>query len=247
MSKCKFALAACAWLMLSAAPLRADDSYDKLMQDFRAAQQNPAPDYAPRFRAYAERMATKPEAVPALVWLACAQLSNYDGNPSPDQRWALEQLAAHHFADPSLVDALREFRGGGTVALFPVDRTFGRALLVEFYEKLMARSPGENVKAAATFNLASMLDDESEFEQIPRTAAQKAADKQRAGVLFRRIVTEYPKTPSAGEAQSYVFQLDHLQVGMSVPELTGTDAVDHPLTLAQFRGQVVVLDFWGFW
>ena len=36
-------------------------------------------------------------------------------------------------------------------------------------------------------------------------------------------------------------------IGMRAPEITGTDADGKEIKLSQFRGNVVVIDFWGFW
>ena len=36
-------------------------------------------------------------------------------------------------------------------------------------------------------------------------------------------------------------------IGQRAPEITGTDLNGKPLKLSDYRGQVVVLDFWGNW
>jgi hypothetical protein len=38
-----------------------------------------------------------------------------------------------------------------------------------------------------------------------------------------------------------------LAVGSTAPEIKGKDANGKPLKLSDFRGKVVVLDFWGDW
>ena len=47
--------------------------------------------------------------------------------------------------------------------------------------------------------------------------------------------------PSAGEPP------DGLAVGRPAPEIVGEDLDGAPLRLSDFRGQVVVLDFWATW
>jgi hypothetical protein len=37
------------------------------------------------------------------------------------------------------------------------------------------------------------------------------------------------------------------EVGNTAPEITGGDLEGKPMKLSEFRGKVVVLDFWGFW
>ena len=36
-------------------------------------------------------------------------------------------------------------------------------------------------------------------------------------------------------------------VGTTAPEITGKDLEGKPMKLSEFRGKVVVLDFWGHW
>ena len=37
------------------------------------------------------------------------------------------------------------------------------------------------------------------------------------------------------------------EIGNAAPEITGNDLEGKPMKLSEFRGKVVVLDFWGFW
>jgi thiol-disulfide isomerase/thioredoxin len=43
------------------------------------------------------------------------------------------------------------------------------------------------------------------------------------------------------------FKLTHLSVGGIAPEITGQDIFGKPLKLSDFRGKIVLLDFWGDW
>ncbi|MFN9755179.1 MAG: TlpA family protein disulfide reductase [Planctomycetota bacterium] len=43
------------------------------------------------------------------------------------------------------------------------------------------------------------------------------------------------------------FQKERLQVGMAIPDIRGEDMDGVPFALSDYRGKVVVLDFWGFW
>ena len=38
-----------------------------------------------------------------------------------------------------------------------------------------------------------------------------------------------------------------LEVGQTAPEIEGEDLDGKPMKLSDYRGQVVVLDFWGNW
>ena len=40
---------------------------------------------------------------------------------------------------------------------------------------------------------------------------------------------------------------DGFEIGQVAPEIQGRDLENKPMKLSEFRGKVVVLDFWGFW
>ncbi len=40
---------------------------------------------------------------------------------------------------------------------------------------------------------------------------------------------------------------NRLDIGQMAPEIQGKDLDGRPMKLGEFRGKVVVLDFWGFW
>ena len=48
-------------------------------------------------------------------------------------------------------------------------------------------------------------------------------------------------------AEGVIFELEHLAVGMEAPEIEGEDLDGVPMRLSEFRGKVVLLDFWGDW
>ncbi|MCK5942658.1 MAG: redoxin domain-containing protein [Planctomycetes bacterium] len=43
------------------------------------------------------------------------------------------------------------------------------------------------------------------------------------------------------------FRKERLQVGMVAPDIAGEDLDGKPFKLSDYRGKVVVLDFWGDW
>jgi hypothetical protein len=48
-------------------------------------------------------------------------------------------------------------------------------------------------------------------------------------------------------SQSRLPASEGLAVGQLAPEIAGVDAHGNPLRLSDYRGRVVVLDFWGNW
>jgi len=65
--------------------------------------------------------------------------------------------------------------------------------------------------------------------------------------LSRELVEKHPDTPGGAAAKGRLFQAEYLAVGKTPPEVSAVDTDGKPLKLADYRGKVVVLDFWGFW
>ena len=51
----------------------------------------------------------------------------------------------------------------------------------------------------------------------------------------------------AERAAGNVFRIERLQLGMTAPNFTTADVDGVQFELSDYRGKVVLLDFWGFW
>ena len=73
-----------------------------------------------------------------------------------------------------------------------------------------------------------------------------AKEKEVAARLQNRTgggMRANPQSVSAGEK----FAAERLQIGMEVPDIEGEDVDGVNFKLSDYRGKVVVLDFWGDW
>jgi hypothetical protein len=259
---------------LAAPPVaRADEEYDKLLKEFMDAQQkfyeklqkqaeeseakqkeqgekaeieaidmtkgSPVIEFMPRFRKYAEDHAGKPEAIPALAWIVNMAGMASGGEPRAESpaKWALDRLSKDHAAQPGIKEAIPALR----YSAYEV----GQAPLVALYEKVIAENKDKEAVGWARFNLACALMQPPPEEGQEQKASD--AEKKRARELFEKVIKDRPTEDLAANAEGYLFELDHLQLGMIAPDFTGTDANEKEIKLSQFRGQVVVIDFWGFW
>ena len=262
---------------LAASPVaRADEEYDKLLKEFQDAQQkfyerlskqaeeneaklkeqgedkekgeieaidmtkgSPVIEFMPRFREYAEKHGGKPEAIPALVWIIGSAGMGMDesGKGKSAASWAIERLTKDHAAQPEIKDSLRELRYAGWGS--------DQAALNALYEKVISENKDKEAAGSARFNLACALVSPGPDADKDEKAA--AAAKKRAHELLEKVAQDRPNDKLAEAAENYLFELDHLQIGMIAPDFTGTDVDGKEIKLSQFRGQVVVLDFWGFW
>ena len=70
--------------------------------------------------------------------------------------------------------------------------------------------------------------------------------------LLDRVVNEFAdikgRRRTLGEsAGAELFEIRNLQIGMMAPGIEGADVNEKPMKLSDFRGKVVLLDFWGDW
>jgi len=103
---------------------------------------------------------------------------------------------------------------------------------------ILAKSTNPKVQAAACFSLASVLKD------------QGAEDKKEAEHLFQRVRSEFASVNKmfAARAKGELNALHGLlDEGKPALPIEGVDLDGKPFKLADYRGKVVLLDFWGFW
>jgi len=73
------------------------------------------------------------------------------------------------------------------------------------------------------------------------------ADWEKADALFAEAAKLSAGTEQAARLGAPVFEKERLQVGMEVPEVAGEDPDGVAFKLSDYRGKVVLLDFYGFW
>jgi hypothetical protein len=111
---------------------------------------------------------------------------------------------------------------------------------VVFLERVLDESPFSTTQGAACYALARLL-------------LREPATRERAERLLERAVEEFDNVALwrdrtvADAARADLFELRNLVPGKEAPEITGEDVEGRAMKLSDFRGQVVVLDFWGFW
>ena len=190
--------------------------------------------YAPRAVALAAKAPTSEAAFRACEWVV---LNTQSGAARAD---ALDLLTASFVdqASQPLVDAVR----GGERA----SNDFLRAVL-EAHDK---DGSGE-LAARACYNLASGLKQRLErenptpaeaerLEALAETYYARCQDVAFADVaVFRGTIGE--------RAEADLFELRNLRPGKLAPDITGEDIDGVAFRLEDYRGQVVLLDFWGDW
>lgn len=98
------------------------------------------------------------------------------------------------------------------------------------------------LKKDATDEEKAKAKDEKEkaAEEMPK--AQAAAEK-----LFVEAAALAAGTEQLDTIGAPVFEKTRLQIGMEVPDIVGEDVDGVAFKLSDYRGKIVVIDYWGFW
>ncbi len=181
------------------------------------------------------------------------------GRESPQAR-AITLLLRDHLQSDQLVETCKRVNFG----FRPECETFLRTVL--------AGSPHRDVRGAACLRLAQFLAGRVEklalLEDQPAMARRyeglfgidyleslRRRDPTRlmgeAELFYEKAINEYgevmlPYNETVGEvAGTDLFEIRHLTVGKTAPELEGTDQEGRTLRLSDYRGKVVLLYFWS--
>jgi hypothetical protein len=109
------------------------------------------------------------------------------------------------------------------------------------YEKLL----GEFAEKCGTPEVAA----EAAFALAKSYANHADDDQGRARVLAQLevIETKYPGTKYAKYATDQLYVHRNLTVGAKAPDFVTEDVDGVEFKLSDYRGKVVLMDFWGFW
>jgi len=239
----RLALAVAAALLLPAlqeAPAKQDPAaelkalqveYQKAEQEyFRPAregkgrvdpQKHPAREYIPKALNLAQRAAGTETGAQSHLWIIRLAGSVSLREEAED---SIQALVTEYVKSPTLekVAAGLEYSQG----------IYGEKFCREILLTIEENSPVPAAKAAALY---------------VRGLHTLRGNPKEAKALLERVQKDFAQTPYAKRADGSLFEINSLQIGMKAPEIEGTDAEGKTIRLSQFRGKVVVLDFWGFW
>ena len=126
-----------------------------------------------------------------------------------------------------------------------------------FLKAVIDSNPDKGAKGMASLAQGLMLkskaDANAELKPAEREKLLDAAEKSLeetvkayGDVKTPAEANEKPQT-IASLAKPFLFQLQHLRIGKVAPEIDGKDGDDKQLKLSDYRGRVVVVDFWATW
>lgn len=189
----------------------------------------PGKGFIPEFRALAEE--AKGTDTEARAWLWVLRLIEND----PKQAWeVVELLLSEHMQSRSMEELSGELRYAA--------HEHGEGRVLEALRAIVAESPHERVRAGALFTLGAVL-----------LESDQAGNKAEGRDCFEAVIEEYGKLAYGGSstyeaaATGYLYELEHLQLGMTAPDFESVDENGAKWKLSDYKGKVVVVDFWGNW
>lgn len=187
-------------------------------------------DYAPRFRALAAEFKGTQAGAGALIWIA----THFYGDT---QEAVVDELLRDYKDSPLLEQVMNSLSQREDDR----SRTHLRSLLAD--------SPHRTVRAGACHALALNL---RGLAADTKRGERKEALMAESRALLMRLQKDFGDVPYYGRtlgdaARSELFESDRLQIGMLAPDIEGPDLNGVGFKLSDYRGKVVVLDFWGDW
>ena len=213
--------------------------------------QNPAPEFAKKFMALAKKYPGTKSAVGAVLF-AVGQTKGAQKNEAMTHllenyptKVRLDKIAASFKKEvPS-----QDIEDWYFLMIKHAEKDSVRASVMYDYAKYISQFPTFQKTLAINPVIAGRLPKEQlAYINAKRTAEQ---DDRLAGVL-NELISKYGelklrRATYAELAKRELFDLRHLQVGMEAPEVEGNDLDGIPFKLSDYRGKVVMLDFWGHW
>lgn len=208
----------------------ADDLDQRRKQGEKIAEgeiQNVAGEYWPRFQALADKGSGH-----ARLWMALEMQAAFKSRERAlNQREStklLEDVASQH-ADAPWIGELAKSLTALYIMLLEED-------VDRVVDILAEKSTRREVVAEALYRSAA----------FGRTSKRPAAPA-RADELMKRIQRDYADTEYGRKGRGEETRAVGLKVGNLAPDFTTKDTEGVSFKLSDYRGKVVVLDFWGFW
>ncbi|MGE0433047.1 MAG: TlpA family protein disulfide reductase [Planctomycetota bacterium] len=188
--------------------------------------------FKPKYEAFAARYPATEEALCATLWLL-------------EQTWWEREAGTMNDSARKLADHI--------IATWPTSENLSWLVEYQFvfsaddrnriFGWLLDHSPHRPVKAAALFGLAAV-------ERRDRDAdvrARGTARLQRLIDEFADVKWRYSTFGAIAAATLHPHAPADLAIGKPAPEIMGRAHDGTAMKLSDYRGKVVVLDFWGHW
>jgi hypothetical protein len=211
-----------------------DAEREEFEKKYEAIQsEDPTASYRDKFQELAER--AKGQEAAAKAWIQVVSLSSggIPGLPGSPVSKALDALLRDHLQSKELAQL-----GWVLSAQNAGEKRFDEAM-----KTLREKSPHREVQASALRAMAAAKTGyDASAEDLKAVRPMWLELKEKYGDVKAQDEKTYGQI-----AEGTLFETDYLQIGCTPPDFDTVDETGAKFKLSDYRGKVVVLDFWGYW
>jgi hypothetical protein len=159
--------------------------------------------------------------------------------------------AEDHWRDAT-AKLVKDFADDARLSTLVVNLPAPRSVLPKETDQLLAsiqaKTKSQDVKAAFDFKPLQLLVEQQGNGQLNDAETQKLLES------LRKLAADFPaaKVPRFGKTyqqwvDATIFTIEHVKLGEVAPEIEAPDLDGVNFKLSDYRGKVVMLDFWGYW
>jgi hypothetical protein len=223
--------------------------YKALMDEFKKTRQELTKDYRQATNAEEkQKIQDKLEKLPQAYTGRLLELAQ----KNPKEDFALDALlfvvanSEKAAETDKAADALLKDHIGKVGDMLEELAPIGTPAIEKLLRGVLEKSSDHKVQASACLGLGQLLKSRSEGEGVKPQEAEKASKEAEA--FLDRVVTKYADVKeAAATAKGELFEIRNLGIGKVAPDIAGEDGDAKKFKLSDYRGKVVVLDFWANW
>ena len=207
-------------------------------------------DSAPKNKAVASLMTLIDKNIDSEKSVQLLSMITANGNDKAKAK-AMDKLIAHHIEHDEMLNVIKSF-----------NRQMPNAYVENSLKKICENAKG-NVKHHAVVGYAKFLSMRDMFRSSFENASEEdleamdpelvaymkiAPDEKEQAKLEQMLETYVNNNETLiKEAKQRLFAMQNIGIGKVAPEIEGVDLDGQEFKLSDYRGKVVLIDFWGDW
>ena len=223
----------------------ASERYEALVKEFETARENYSKAYsAAKTDAEREKLQWPSGETYAKRFLELARQNPQDSAALDALIWVVTNCQEGKERETSLKLLLNDHAKSPRMTKVAQSLIYSERRVAElFLRSLLKEATEHEVKGWAMFALGRALRGEDSSGKTSVAEAEK---------LFEEVAANYDDVKGYGKtladsAKGELFEIRSLGIGMTAPDIEGEDVEGKKFKLSDYRGKVVVIDFWGDW